>query len=84
MALSKMLRDAGRSETVHGFRSTFRDWAAEKMTTVPPMVAELALAHSVGNATEQAYLRSDLRKLRFQLMDAWGSYVAPSIPQVGT
>jgi integrase len=79
MALSKMLRDAGRSETVHGFRSTFRDWAAERMPTVPGMVAEMALAHSVGNATEQAYLRSDLRKLRFELMDEWGRFVAPSI-----
>ncbi|GFM31255.1 site-specific recombinase, phage integrase famil y protein [Novosphingobium sp. PY1] len=79
MALSKMLRDAGRPETVHGFRSTFRDWAAEKMPRVPSMVAEMALAHSVGNATEQAYLRSDLRQLRFQLMDAWGTFVAPSI-----
>ena len=84
MALTKLLRDAGRPETVHGFRSTFRDWAAEKMTTMPPMVAELALAHSVGNATEQAYLRSDLRKLRFQLMDAWGDFVAPSLARRGT
>lgn len=82
-ALSKMLRDAGRPETVHGFRSTFRDWAAEKMPTIPAMVAEMALAHSVGTQTEQAYLRSDLREFRFRLMDAWGAFVAPSISNAG-
>lgn len=75
MSLSKMLRDAGRSETVHGFRSSFRDWVAEQMPTVPPMVAEMALAHSVGNTTEKAYLRSDLRDQRFKLMEAWGQFV---------
>jgi len=79
MTLTAALRAAGRSETVHGFRSAFRDWAAEKMPTVPAMVAEMALAHSVGNKTEQAYLRSDLRDMRRALMDAWGRFVAPSV-----
>lgn len=79
MSLAKILRSAGRAETVHGFRSSFRDWAAEKMPSVPAMVAEMALAHSVGNATEKAYLRSDLRELRFMLGDAWGAFVAPSL-----
>ena len=79
MALSKMMRSADRTETVHGFRSSFRDWAAEKMPSVPAMVAEMALAHSVGTATEKAYLRSDLRDLRFLLMDAWGEFIAPSL-----
>ncbi|MEH6789646.1 tyrosine-type recombinase/integrase [Parasphingorhabdus sp.] len=78
-ALGKMLRDSGRSETVHGFRSTFRDWAAEKMPTIPYAVAEMALAHTVGTATEQAYLRSDLRELRRTLLDAWAYYAAPSL-----
>lgn len=78
-ALSKMLRNAGRSETVHGFRSSFRDWAAEQMPTIPPMVAEMALAHSVGNLTEKAYLRSDLRDMRRTLTDAWGRFVAPML-----
>lgn len=82
-ALSKMLRAAGRTETVHGFRSSFRDWAAEQMPTVPPMVAEMALAHSVGTLTEKAYLRSDLRDLRHSLMDAWGRFVAPSLSKSG-
>lgn len=78
-ALAKILRMAGRAETVHGFRSSFRDWAAEKMPAVPAMVAEMALAHSVGTATEQAYLRSDMRAMRFELMEAWGRFAAPSI-----
>lgn len=80
MTLAKVLRAAGRAETVHGFRSSFRDWAAEKMPTVPAMVAEMALAHSVGTATEQAYLRSDLRDLRFDLLDSWGRFVAAQLP----
>lgn len=78
-ALGKMLAMAGSDMTVHGFRSTFRDWAAEKMPTVPFTVAELALAHSVGDATERAYLRSDLRDMRRSLMDAWAAFAAPSL-----
>ena len=78
MSLSKLMRSAARTETVHGFRSTFRDWAAERMPTVPAMVAEMALAHSVGNATTQAYLRSDLRDQRRTLMDAWSRFIAPA------
>jgi integrase len=79
MALSMTLRDTGHNATVHGFRSSFRDWAAEKMPTIPAMVAEMALAHKVGTATEQAYLRSDLRDMRRALMEAWGRHVAPSL-----
>ncbi|MFY9349086.1 MAG: integrase arm-type DNA-binding domain-containing protein [Sphingobium sp.] len=82
MSLTKAMRAAGRSETVHGFRSAFRDWAAEKMPTIPAMVAEMALAHKVGTATEQAYLRSDLRDMRRALMEAWGRYIAPSLSGV--
>lgn len=79
MTLTRVMRLADRKETVHGFRSAFRDWTAEKMPTVPAMVAEMALAHKVGTATEQAYLRSDLRDMRFSLMNAWGRFVAPSL-----
>lgn len=79
MTLSKMMRAAGQEVTVHGFRSSFRDWAAERMPTVPAMVAELALAHAVGDKTEQAYLRSDLLEQRFALLNAWGRYAAPSL-----
>jgi integrase len=76
MTLTKALRTAGQAEiTVHGFRSSFRDWAAEMMPTVPAMVAEMALAHAVGTETERAYLRSDLQDQRRALMAAWGAYV---------
>lgn len=61
--------------TVHGFRSTFRDWAAER-TAYPAEVAEMALAHSVGSAVEQAYRRSDLFDRRRRLMDDWARYCA--------
>lgn len=83
MSLTKIMRMAGRNETVHGFRSAFRDWAAEKMPTIPAMVAEMALAHRVGTATEQAYLRSDLRDMRRALMDGWGRFVAPGLSGAG-
>jgi integrase len=83
MTLSKIMRSERPPYTVHGFRSTFRDWAAERMPTVPAMVAEMALAHKVGTATEQAYLRSDLRDMRRALMDAWGRFVAPPLSSEG-
>jgi integrase len=84
MTLSKIMRSEKVPYTVHGFRSSFRDWAAEKMPTVPAMVAEMALAHKVGTATEQAYLRSDLRDMRRSLMEAWGQFVAPSLSADGS
>ena len=61
MTLTKILRDMGLAEaaTVHGFRSAFRDWASER-TNAPHAAMELALAHTVGSAVEQAYARSDL------------------------
>ena len=61
--------------TVHGFRSTFRDWAAER-THFPREIAEMALAHAVANAVEQAYRRSDLFDKRRKLMDAWAEFCA--------
>ena len=84
MSLTRIMRLANRTETIHGFRSAFRDWAAERMPTIPAMVAEMALAHRVGTATEQAYLRSDLREMRTALMDAWGRFVAPSLSGAGS
>lgn len=71
--------NSGKTATVHGFRSAFRDWAAERMPTVPAMVAEMALAHKVGTSTEQAYLRTDLRDMRRTLMEAWGHFAAASL-----
>jgi len=56
--------------TAHGFRSTFRDWAAER-TNFPREVCEAALAHSVGSKVEAAYRRGDLFEKRRQLMTAW-------------
>jgi integrase len=61
--------------TVHGFRSSFRDWAGNE-TNFPREVAEAALAHAVGDATEQAYRRSDALDKRRGLMDAWAMYCA--------
>lgn len=75
MTLTKALRTAGQDGvTVHGFRSSFRDWAAEQMPTVPAMVAEMALAHRVGTETERAYLRTDLQEQRRALMTAWSNF----------
>ena len=59
--------------TVHGFRSTFRDWAAE-MTNFPREVCEQALAHTLVDKTEAAYRRGDLIEKRRQLMNAWAVY----------
>jgi integrase len=61
--------------TVHGFRSTFRDWAAEQ-TAFPSEVVETALAHAVGDKVEAAYRRGDLLEKRRQLMEAWAAYCA--------
>jgi integrase len=66
----------GRSDvTVHGFRSTFRDWAAER-TNYPNHVVEMALAHAVGDKVEAAYRRGDLFEKRRRLMDEWVRYCA--------
>ena len=76
MAMTKLLRDVGLADraTVHGFRSSFRDWAAE-CTDAPHAVMELCLAHSVGDSTERAYARSDLLAKRRALMQSWADYV---------
>lgn len=78
MTLSKALRDLGvTNATVHGFRSTFRDWAADR-TSFPGEVAEAALAHAVPNAVEAAYRRTTFFDLRRDLMDAWGGFATGS------
>lgn len=73
MALTKTLRDMGMQCTAHGFRSSFRDWAAEQ-TSMPGEIAEAALAHAVPSAVEAAYKRTDFFDKRRELMDAWGSF----------
>jgi integrase len=60
--------------TTHGFRSSFRDWAGDE-TSFPRDVAEMALAHAVGDEVEQAYRRATALEKRRKLMDAWASYV---------
>ena len=64
----------GERGTVHGFRSSFKNWSME-MTDTPWAVGEAALAHSLGNSTEQAYARSDLYERRRTLMQKWANYV---------
>ena len=59
--------------TIHGFRSTFRDWAGEK-TSVPPDICEAALAHARGDKTVVAYARGDLFNKRRKLMEMWARY----------
>jgi integrase len=77
MAMLVLLRRMERSDiTVHGFRSTFRDWAAE-LTNFPREVAEMALAHTIGSKVEAAYRRGDLFEKRRRLMQAWAGYCAP-------
>ena len=77
MALTECLRRVGLGEstTTHGFRSTFRDWAAES-TNAPHAVMERALAHTVANGVEAAYARSDLLERRRALMAEWGRFVS--------
>jgi integrase len=73
-AMIDVLERMGRSGlTVHGFRSSFRDWAAER-TKYPPEVAEHALAHVVGGKTQRAYLRTKLFPQRARLMATWAKY----------
>lgn len=83
MAMLELLKRMDRTSiTVHGFRSTFRDWAAET-TGYPREVCEMALAHTIGNATEAAYRRGDLFDKRRRLMDEWAKF-CNQIPRGGT
>jgi integrase len=76
MAFLMLLRRMGHeNQTSHGFRSSFRDWAAER-TARPNEVAEMALAHVVGDKVEAAYRRGDLLEKRRALMAAWGEFCA--------
>ena len=73
LQLLKRLGHAGL--TAHGFRSSFRDWTAER-TATPREVAEMALAHAVPDAVEAAYRRGDLLAKRQRLMDDWATFCA--------
>lgn len=78
----RLLADVRIRGTVHGFRSSFRDWCAEN--NVDRQLAEAALAHSVGDATEMSYFLSDLFALRRELMQRWADYLAgPALQKTG-
>jgi integrase len=79
MALTAVMRRMGLAFVPHGLRSTFRDWTAER-TSYPRDLAEMALAHTVGNKVEAAYRRGDMLERRAAMMDAWAKFLAT--PQV--
>jgi len=80
MAMATVLRRMERDDiTVHGFRSSFRDWAAER-TGHANFVVEMALAHTVGNAVEAAYRRGDLFEKRMRLMGEWARFCTTGTP----
>lgn len=82
MAMAMTLRRMQRGDlTVHGFRSSFRDWTAET-TAYPAEVAEMALAHAVGDKVEAAYRRGDLFEKRRRLMDDWATFCSQA-PRTG-
>jgi integrase len=80
MAMLRVLSRMGRGHlSVHGFRSSFRDWCAEQ-TNFPAEAAEMALAHAVGDKVEAAYRRGDMFEIRRRLMQAWANFAATSEP----
>lgn len=81
MAMLELLKDLAPGYTVHGFRSAFKDWAAEA-TATPNMVSEAALAHVVGDKTEAAYRRGDLFAKRAKLMADWAAFFVSKPAQV--
>jgi integrase len=78
-----LLKRWGLTVTVHGFRSSFRDWCREQ-TSYPREVAEQALAHTVGDQTERAYARGDLLEPRRRLMTAWADYCSKPVGKGAT
>ena len=80
-ALAMTLQRTQPDVTVHGFRSAFRDWAGER-THFPREIAEAALAHVVGDATERAYRRGDALEKRRKLMEAWSMFCEPKVGNV--
>jgi integrase len=77
MAMEMVLRRMNiQDATVHGFRSSFRDWAGN-VSNFPREITETALAHVIGDKAEQAYRRSDALEKRRKLMDAWSAYCEP-------
>jgi integrase len=82
IAMFELLRRLGQHDiTVHGFRSSFRDWAEER-TNATHAAIEQSLAHTVGSTVERAYRRSDLLELRRKLMTQWATYCAGTVAAV--
>jgi integrase len=81
MTLLAVLRRAGLPFAVHGFRSSFKDWATEE-TSFPDELSEMALAHTIRNKTKAAYKRGDLFERRKKLMQAWANYLTTSSANV--
>jgi integrase len=81
-AMDRMSKSLREDVTVHGFRSSFRDWTADQ-TSYPEVVAEQALGHAVGTKVERAYQRSDLYEKRRKLMEAWAGYCSRPATAVG-
>ncbi|MDB5714165.1 MAG: hypothetical protein JWO15_1562 [Sphingomonadales bacterium] len=81
MTLSKVMKDAKKPFTPHGFRSSFRDWAAEKMPHIPDPVAEAAIAHVVSDRVVRAYKRTAFVDMRRLLLEEWAQYLAAGIVQ---
>lgn len=79
MTMNKVLRSAEQPYDAHGFRSSFRDWAAERMPDVPDPVAEAALAHAVPDMVVRAYKRTTFVEMRRVLLEAWASFVIPEV-----
>lgn len=77
MTLTKVMRNAEAPYTVHGFRSSFRDWSAEKMPEIPDAVAEAALAHVIPDKVVRAYKRTDFMEMRSKLLHEWGVFLHP-------
>lgn len=73
-AMSALLKRMGHKVTVHGFRSSFRDWTAER-TSTPQHVAEMALAHTIASGVEAAYRRGELLEKRAKLMQQWAEFI---------
>ena len=83
MTLTAVLKRMNRGDlTAHGFRSTFRDWAAES-TNYPSDMAEMALAHSIGDKVEAAYRRGDMLTKRFRMMNEWAKFCGTIVKRSG-
>lgn len=82
MTISKVLRDMGLSDTVHGFRSAFKDWASEA-SSFPDAVSEAALAHSDRDKTRAAYKRTVFLNMRVNMMAAWATFVEQASDEIG-